>query len=120
MPVESANKPPSSPPDKPERLHAEMPQIPGVHQARPGGSMDASDANKRRLLQLAGLAAAVLLMGIVFLWWIKRPSHGATGSQVLDSATEASAPTPAVAASEGAVPDRPRPAATAVELATTS
>jgi hypothetical protein len=90
MPVESANKPPSPPPDKLERFRAEMPQIPGVHNARPGISMDESDAKKRRLLQLGGLAAAVLLIGIVFLWWIKRPSHGATGSQE-ETATEATA-----------------------------
>ena len=79
--------------------------------------MDASDANKRRLLQLGGLAAAVLLMGIVFLWWIKHPSHGAAGSKVLDSATEASAPTPAASAGEPPVPDGPIAVATAEELA---
>jgi hypothetical protein len=116
MPVESANKPPSPPPDKLERFRAEMPQIPGVHNARPGISMDESDAKKRRLLQLAGLAAAVLLIGIVFLWWIKRPSHGATGSQE-ETATEASASPLAAAGSEADVADGPIAAATAEELA---
>jgi hypothetical protein len=116
MPVESANKPPSPPPDKLERFRAEMPQIPGVHNARPGISMDESDAKKRRLLQLGGLAAAVLLIGIVFLWWIKRPSHGATGSQE-ETATEASASPLAAAGSEAAVADGPIAAATAEELA---
>jgi hypothetical protein len=78
--------------------------------------MDASDANKRRLLQLGGLAAAVLLISIVFLWWIKRPSHGATGSRE-ETATEASAPPLATAGSEAAVADGPIQAATAEELA---
>src|SRR5260370_40796653 len=117
MPVESANKPPSPPPDKLERFRAEMPQIPGVHNARPGVSMDASDAKKRRLLQLGGLAAAVLLIGIVFLWWIKRPSHGATGSQPSVTAAEESAPSSAAAISDPVVPDGPIQAATAEELA---
>jgi hypothetical protein len=117
MPVESAKKPPSSPPDKPERFRAEMPQIPGVHNARPGVSKDPSDANKRRLLQLGGLAAAVLLIGIVFLWRTNRPSHGATGPEVSDTATEASAPPPAAAFSDAVVPDGPIAAATAEELA---
>jgi hypothetical protein len=116
MPVESANKPPSPPPDKLERFRAEMPQIPGVHNARPGVSMDESDAKKRRLLQLGGLAAAVLLIGIVFLWWIKRPSHGAAGSEVSDTATEASVPSPAAAIGDAVVPDGPIQAATAEEL----
>jgi hypothetical protein len=118
MPVESENKPPSPPPDKPERFRAEMPQIPGVQNARPGVSMDESDAKKRRLLQLGGLAATVLLISIVFLWWIKRPSHSATGSEVSDTGTEASAPTVTAAGSEAAVPDSPIQAATAEELAT--
>jgi len=117
MPVESANKPPSPPPDKPERFRAEMPQIPGVHNARPGVSVDESDAKKRRLLQLGGLAAAVLLIGIVFLWWIKRPSHGATGSQPSVTAAEESAPSSAAAISDAAVADGPIQAATAEELA---
>jgi len=116
MPVESEKKPPSPPPDNLERFRAEMPQIPGVHNARPGVSMDASDAKKRRLLQLGGLAAAVLLIGIVFLWWIKRPSHGATGSQE-ETATEAPVPSPAAAIGDAVVPDGPIQAATAEELA---
>jgi hypothetical protein len=116
MPVESANKPPSPPPDKLERFRAEMPQIPGVNNARPGVSRDANDDNKRRLVQFGGLAAAVLLTGIVFLWWIKRASHGATRSSVAETAIEASAPPPAAAASEAAVTDGPVLAATVEEL----
>jgi len=116
MPVESANKPPSPPPDKLERFRAEMPQIPGVHNARPGVSIVESDAKKRRLLQLGGLAAAVLLSSIVFLWWIKRAPHGAAGSQE-ETATEASVPSPAAAIGDAVVPDGPIQAATAEELA---
>jgi hypothetical protein len=115
MPVESANKPPSPPPDKLERFRAEMPQIPGVNNARLGVSTDANDANKRRLLQIGGLAAAVLLIGMVFLWLIKRASHGASESPVSEPPIEASAP-PAVA-SEATVTDGAIQAATVEELA---
>jgi len=117
MPIESASKPPSNPPDQLERLRAEMPQIPGVNNAGPAISMLGSDADKRRLLQLGTLAAAVLLMGIVSLWWMRRGSHGATGSPDSDIAIGASAPSPAVPASEASVPDGPIQAATAEELA---
>jgi hypothetical protein len=113
MPVESAKKPPSLPPDNLERFHAKMPQIPGVNNARPDGSTDGNDVNKRRLLQLGGLAAAVLLIGMVFLWWIKRGSPGATPSWESETATDASTPPP----TEPAVTEGPVAAATVEEVA---
>ena len=93
-----------------------MPQIPGVNHARPGVSKQANDANKKRLLQLGGLAATVLAIGIIFLLVIKRASHGAARSPESDAAIEASAPSSA-AGSEAPVPDGPVQAATAEELA---
>jgi hypothetical protein len=113
MPVESAKKPPGLPPDNLERFRAEMPQIPGVNNVRPGGSTDANGASKTRLLQLGGLAAAVLLIGVIFLWLIKRPSHGATPSSELQAAAEASTPPP----TEPGVTEGPVAAATVEELA---
>jgi len=117
MPVESANKPPSPPPEKLERFRAEMPQIPGVNHAPPSISTDANDSNKKRLAQIGGLAAVLLVVGIVFLWWIRRASPGATGSPVSETATEASTPPPIAAASETAVTEGPVQAATVEELA---
>jgi hypothetical protein len=117
MPVESANKPPSPPPDKLERFRPEMPQIPGVNQGRPGTSSRANDANKKRLLQLGGLAATVLLIGIVIVLVIKRASHGAPASAESDTALESSSPSPKAAAAEVPVPDGPIQAATVEEMA---
>jgi hypothetical protein len=117
MPVESANKPPSPPPDTLERFRAEMPQIPGVNPARGGASTAARDANKRRLVQLGGLAAVVFLLSSLFLWWIKRPSHVVTGSSEPDTAVEESAAPPLPTPGDAAVSDGPILAGTAQELA---
>ena len=117
MPAESPNKPPSPPPDNRERFRTEMPDIPGVNHARPGVSKQANDANKRRFLQMGGLALVVLLMGTVVLLLIKRASHSAARSADSDAAIEGSAPSPAAAGSEAAVPDGPIQAGTAEELA---
>ena len=120
MPVQPANKPPSPPPDKTDRFRAEMPQIPGVNNARPGASTNTNQGDAaRRVMQIGGLAAAVLLIGIVFLWWIKRTSHGASESPLSETATEVPAPSSGVAAAEGSAPDGPAVAATAEELAQT-
>lgn len=116
MPAESPNKPPSPPPDNLERFRAEMPQIPGVNHARPGVSKHVNDADKKRFLQMGGLALVVLLMGTVVLLLIKRASHGAASPES-DAAIEVSAPSPAAAGSEAPVPDGPIQAATAEELA---
>src|ERR1700687_4937825 len=117
MPVESVNKPPGPPPDKLDRFRAEMPRIPGLHNARPDASKSANDANVTRLVQIGGLAAALLLVGVVFLWWIKRSSHGALESPTSETAAEAYTPPPTAAATEAPASDGPVVAATAEELA---
>src|SRR5258708_40375127 len=92
MPVESTNKPQSAPPGDLDRVRTDMPQIPGVNNARPIASASATNADAKRLVQIGGLAAAVLLMGIAILWWMKRASHGAPESPTSDPAAEAAAP----------------------------
>ena len=115
MPVDSANKPPATSPEKLDRFRTDMPQIPGVHSARPSASIKADGANSRRLMQIGGLAAAFLLLGMVFLWWIKRSSHGA--AETLASETAAETYAPSIAAANEAATDGPIVAATAAELA---
>jgi hypothetical protein len=94
-----------------------MPRIPGVNNARSIASASASNADAKRLMQIGGLAAAVLLIGIAVLWWTKRASHAAPGSPPSETAAEVTAP-PFVAEAPGG-PDTAGPtvAATAEELA---
>jgi hypothetical protein len=117
MPVESANKPASPPPEKNDRFRAEMPHIPGVGNSRPGVSTSAANVNATRLLQIGGLAAFVLLIGAVFLWRVKRASRGGAESPSPDAAAALSVPPPTAPASEAPEADGPAVAATAEELA---
>jgi hypothetical protein len=118
MPVEPEVKSPSKPPDKPDPLHSEMPQIPGATGVHPNAAASASSAGPRRLMQIGGLAAAVLLIGVVILWWVKSASHRASESPSRETA-EASEPAPPPTASSPAAPgpEGPIVAATAEELA---
>jgi len=117
MPVESTNKPQSAPPGDLDRFRTDMPQIPGVNNARPIASASATNADAKRLVQIGGLAAAVLLMGIAILWWMKRASHGAPESPTSDPAAEVTAPPFMAQAPEGPDTEGPTIAATAEELA---
>jgi hypothetical protein len=115
MPVESPNRPQAPPQDKPERFRTDMPQIPGVHNAGPGVPTNRNDANMQRLVQIGGLAVALFLFGALFLWWIKRSSHGATDALTPDNAIETSAPPSSP--TEAAATNGPVVAATVEELA---
>jgi hypothetical protein len=117
MPVESTNKPASAPPEKDDRYRAEMPHIPGVGHSRPGDATSAANRNATRLVQIGGLAAAVLLIGGVFLWRVKGAPRGAAESPSPETAAAFSVPPPAAPASEAPETDGPTVAATAEELA---
>ncbi len=108
MPVESPNKSANPPPEKNDRFRAEMPHIPGVGNLRLSASTSASKVNAKRLLQIGGLAAFVLLIGGVFLWRVKSAPRGAAESPSPEAAAALSVPPPAPPASV---------AATAEELA---
>jgi hypothetical protein len=121
MPTEAPNKPPinnpGSPPDKPNRLHAEMPQIPGV-----GGAQRSSglSTNATRMIQIGGLAAAGLLIAVGIFWWVKSASsRGPQPTSLEPAAVESPAATPDPAASAPAAPaaDGPTVAATIEEMA---
>jgi hypothetical protein len=111
MPVESANKSPGPPREK---LRAEMPQIPGVYNGRPAASTAANRANPNRLLQIGGVALAVLLIGV--LWWMKSASRGAAEPSSSETATDP-APPPVATATEASASYGPVKAATMEELA---
>ena len=117
MPVESAHKPASPPPEKNDRFRVEMPHIPGVGNSRPGASTSAANFNAKRLLQIGGLAAFVLLIGGVFLWRVKSAPRGAAASPSPEAAAALSVPAPAAPASGAPDTDGPTVAATAEELA---
>jgi hypothetical protein len=117
MPVESTNKPASAPPEKNDRYRAEMPQIPGVGDLRAGGSTSAANVNATRLLQIGGLAAAVLLIGGVFLWRVKGAPRAAAESPSPETAAALFVAPPAAPASEAPETDGPTVAATEEELA---
>jgi hypothetical protein len=109
MAAEPTTKSPTTAPDKPathkfDRFHPEMPNIPGVGKATPS----ARAAQTRRRAQIGGIIAAVLLIGIAVLWWIKstRTANQSTNSEAM--LTESSAP----------VPSPPLPAAPAHEALT--
>src|SRR6266446_3349643 len=117
IPVESANKSASPPPGKNDRFRAEMPQIPGVGNSRPGASASAANVNATRLLQIGGLAAVVLLIGGVFLWRVKNAPRGAAESPSPEAAAALSVPPPAAPVSEAPETDERKWAAAAEELA---
>jgi hypothetical protein len=100
MPVKLPTKTPDAPPDKPaenkfDPFRPEMPTIPGVGPgARQGGSV-LGGFDAQRLLQIGGIAAAVVLIGAVLFWWMRSKSHGeANSSSSGAEATEQAAPTP--------------------------
>ncbi len=117
MPVETTNKPANAPPEKNDRFRAEMPHIPGVGHSRPGAGTGAAKGNTTHLVQIGGLAAAVLLIGGVFLWRVKGAPRGAAESPSPETAAAVSVPPPAAPASEASETDGTTVAATAEELA---
>jgi len=122
MPVKLPTKTPDAPPDKPaenkfDPFRPEMPKIPGVglgsHQA--GNGMGGFDT--QRLLQIGGIAAAIVLIGAVLFWWVKSKSHGEANSPSSNAdATEQAVPTPPLPNPIPAVHEGPTLAATVDEL----
>jgi hypothetical protein len=98
-PTKLPDAPPAAPgPEKPsepkfDRFRPEMPQIPGVTTGRrpaPGGF---AGLDQQQLLQIAGVAAVILLLGGIVLWRAKsKPRAAAAPSADADSAQEAAPP----------------------------
>ena len=117
MPVESTNKAANPPPDKLDRLRAEMPKVPGVSNTRPITSPGAAPADPKRLVQIGGIAAAVVVIGIAVLLWMKHTSNGAPESPTSAPQAEPTAPPFAVQSPDGPDSAGPTVAATVEELA---
>jgi hypothetical protein len=108
IPAEPPTKSPTAIPqktaaDKFDAFHPGMPQIPGVNTASP--SPRGTDA--RRRAQIGGIIAAVLVIGITLLWWIRSAPRKEVESPAPEAATAESSvpapplPTPAAQALEG-------------------
>lgn len=122
MPVKLPTKTPDAPPDKPvenkfDPFRPEMPQIPGVGPGARQAGRGLAGFDTQLLLQIGGIAAAVVLIGAVLFWWVITKSRGTGNSSSSDEgATEQAVPTPALPNPIPAVHDGPTVAATVDEL----
>ena len=122
MPVKLPTKTPDAPPDKPvenkfDPFRPEMPQIPGVGPGSRHTERDFSGIDKQRMLQIGGIAAAVVLIGAVIFWWVKSKPRGAANSSSLNAeVAELPATPPAQPNTVAAVHEGPTVAATLDEL----
>jgi hypothetical protein len=121
MSTNSPTKTPDAPTDKPvenkfDRFRPDMPQIPGVGQGsrQAGGGLVGIET--QRLLQIAGIAAAVMLIGTAIFWQVKGKSRGAVNSSVAPDVAAQTAPTPDLPTPAAAVQEGPNVAATVDEL----
>jgi hypothetical protein len=122
MPVKLPTKTPDAPADKPaenkfDPFRPDMPTIPGVGPgARQGGS-SLGGLDTQRLLQIGGIAAAVVLIVAVLFWWVKNKSRGEANSSSSNAdSTEQAVPTPPLSNPIPAVHEGPTLAATMDEL----
>ena len=122
MPVKLPTKTPDAPPDKPaenkfDPFRPEMPTIPGVGQGRRQAGRGRGGFDAQRLLQIGGIAVAVVLIGAVLFWWVKSKSHGeARSSSSGADATEQVAPATPLSNLIPAAHEGPTLAATLDEL----
>jgi hypothetical protein len=82
MPAKPPTKAPDATPDKPvenkfDPFHPDMPQIPGVSQAARQSARASGGLDTQRLLQIGGVAVALLLIGSAILWRVKSKPRGA-------------------------------------------
>ena len=79
--------------EKPDKFHAAMPQIPGVGNVPPSTPGARSGADSKRLVQIGGLVAAVMVIGIAVVWWMRSRPRAAVEPAPTDAAV-AEAPVP--------------------------
>jgi hypothetical protein len=121
MSANSPTKSPAAPTDKPvenkfDRFRPDMPQIPGVSQGSPQAGAGLVGIETQRLLQIAGIAAAVMLIGATIFWQVKGKSRGAVNPSAEPEVAAQAAPTPELPTPAAAVQERPNVAATVAEL----
>jgi hypothetical protein len=121
MSTNSPTKIPDAPPDKPveekfDRFRPEMPEIPGVSQASRQAGTGVVGIETQRLLQIAGIAAAVMVIGAAIFWQLRgKPRSAVISSAGPDVAAQA-APPPEMPIPAPAVQEIPSVAATVDEL----
>ena len=131
MSANSPTKTPDAPPEKPvenkpaenkpaenkfDRFHPEMPQIPGVGLGSRQAVRGSSGSEMQRLLQIGGIAAAVVLIVAVGFWWVKARSHSAVKSSSDSDVAEQAVAVPPLPNPVAAVHEGPNVAATVDEL----
>jgi hypothetical protein len=100
MSVKLPTNPSAAPVEKPvegkfDPFRPDMPQIPGIHRgssevpSEAAREREPSGVNPQRLIQGAGIAIAVVLIGLVIFWWNGR-RHG--GAEAVSSDSEVSEP----------------------------
>jgi hypothetical protein len=70
-------------PPKFDAFHPSMPQVPGVNEA----STSPRRARNRRLMQIGGIVAAGLVIGLAVLWRMNSTPEAAKGSPIPEDAT---------------------------------
>jgi hypothetical protein len=122
MPAKLHTKTPDAPLDKPvenkfDPFRPKMPQIPGVSDGPRQPERGSSGIPKQRLLQIGGMAAAVVLIGAAVFWWSKSKPSGATGSPPFETeVAEEGVPAPPLPYPGAADNEGPNVAATVEEL----
>jgi len=101
MPANTTTKLPAPASDKPvdekfDPFRPQMPKIPGVSQAQtgPGSRSGSGGADLRRLLQVGGIVAVVVVVGIAILWWVRNKPRAATDTPAAEAAATEPSPSP--------------------------
>ena len=94
----------------------EMPKIPGVSPGSRQPKSGSGGIDTQRLVQIGGIVAALLLIGVVISWWVKSKSREGTNPASDAEVAEQAAPSPSLP--NAVVPDHQGPtvAATVDEL----
>jgi hypothetical protein len=110
MPAETPTKPPASLTAKPEeqtaaekapekapekaidRFHPEMPNIPGVTGVRAPAPSASRAIGTQRLIQILGVAAAVAVIVLAIVWWVRSASRKADTVSAEPAAPESPLP----------------------------
>src|SRR5580692_8482617 len=72
--------------EKSDKFYAAMPQIPGVGNDARESSSTGSGLDSRRLVQIGGMIAAVLVIGIAIVWWMTSRPRTTIDSSPSDAA----------------------------------
>jgi len=113
----TSNKPARKHSEYLDRFHPDMPQIPGVNNARPGTSPANIGQNGKRVAQIGGLVVVALLGVIAILWRVRSVSHHGTSTDAEMPEASVPLPEPAIQALPTPISDGPTVVATAKELA---